>query len=174
MSALSGYPPGRWLPPRASPDFHTAPRTNHRHQRPLHHAAIIVSPTAESASPWTASSGRPLTPLTPLQAPPMYCDAHRPLHRRRRALLRPLTGAPFAPTVHHCGTTSVVSPPLRFTSSELHTPSPCSRPPPHPAWLPACRNFGRCHYPSPWDLPPLLFEWVTSPSGWASLKQAGQ
>jgi hypothetical protein len=102
--------------------------------------------STESTSPWTASSGHPLTPPTPLQAPPVYCDAHRPLHRRRRALLKPLTSASSTLTVRRCGTASVVSRPLNFTSSELHTPPPYSRPPLSPAWPLASRNFGWCRY----------------------------
>jgi hypothetical protein len=56
--------------------------------------------TAKSTSPWTASFGHPLTPPTPLQAPPVYCDTCRPLHHRRRALLRPLTSASAAVGPH--------------------------------------------------------------------------
>jgi hypothetical protein len=157
VSALSGYPPGQWLPPRASPEFHTAPRTNRRCQRPLHHTTVTVSPTIGNTSSWTASSGRPLTLPTPLQAPPVYYDARQPLHRHRCARLWPLTGAPSSWIMCRHGTASVVSPPLCFTSSKLHTLPPCSRTPPRPTWPPACRNFGRHRYPSPWDLPALLF-----------------
>jgi hypothetical protein len=45
--------------------------------------------------------------------------------------------------------------------------APYSRPPLSPAWPPAS-------LPLPWDLPPLLFEWASSPSCWASSKRAGQ
>jgi hypothetical protein len=82
---------------------------------------------AESTSPWTASFGHPLTPPTPLQAPPVCCDTGRPLHHRWRALLQPLTSASSTPTVCGHGTASVVSPPLRFTCRELHTLPPHSR-----------------------------------------------
>jgi hypothetical protein len=71
-----------------------------------------VASSAESSSPWTASFGHPLTPPAPLQAPPVCCDARRPLHCCRCTLLRPLTGASSAPTMRHCGTAYVVSPPL--------------------------------------------------------------
>jgi hypothetical protein len=105
-----------------------------------------VASSAESTSPCTTSSGHPLTPPTPLQAPPVYYDAHRHLHRHRHALLRPLTSASSAPTVRHRGTASVVSRPLHFTSSVLHTPPPYSRPPLCPAWPPTSGNFGRRCY----------------------------
>jgi hypothetical protein len=102
--------------------------------------------SAESTSLWTASSGHPLTPPTPLQAPPVYYDARRPLHCRRRTLLWPLTSASSTLTVRHRGTASVVSHPLCFTSSELHSSPPYSRPPLSPAWLPTSWNFGRRRY----------------------------
>jgi hypothetical protein len=139
-------------------------------RKPPHAAAS----STESTSPWNASSGHPLTPVVPLQAPPVWCDTRRRLHHCWRVLLWPHTSLSSAPTVRHHGTASVASPPLRFTSSELHTPPPHSRPLLSPAWPSASRNFGRRRYPSPWDLPPQLFEWATSPSGWASSKQTGQ
>jgi hypothetical protein len=151
-----------WSPPELFPDPMT-PATKHHHS---HGAAR--SNTTMKASLTTALSSYRLPPLARPRASRRPGAPIWPLKLQSPPPLWPLTGA------HSGRLCTAVEHLLRWvfllpaTPNGVTTRPACSRHCHHP---PSCQPMPPPHVME--SLAPLLFEWDTSPSGWASWKWAG-